>query len=72
MLGVNATTDSVFRLEKVVWRRTLGWKRASSYLLLAPSNPNPAEAGSETVRRRRFLANDQGRTTNDGSHEDDI
>jgi hypothetical protein len=26
MLGVNATTDSVSRLEKVAWRRTLGWK----------------------------------------------
>jgi hypothetical protein len=25
MLGVNATTDSVSRLEKVAWRRTLGW-----------------------------------------------
>ena len=25
MLGVNTTTDSVFRLEKVAWRRTLGW-----------------------------------------------
>jgi len=28
MLGVKATTDSVSRLEKVAWRRTLGWKRA--------------------------------------------
>ena len=25
MLGVNATTESVSRLEKVAWRRTLGW-----------------------------------------------
>ena len=25
MLGVKATTDSVSRLEKVAWRRTLGW-----------------------------------------------
>ena len=30
MLGVNATTDSVLRFMKVAWRRTLGWKEASS------------------------------------------
>ena len=30
MLGVNATTDSVSRFKKVAWRRTLGWKEASS------------------------------------------
>src|SRR5438552_6543441 len=28
MLGVNTTAESVFRLEKVAWRRTLGWNRS--------------------------------------------
>jgi hypothetical protein len=28
MLGVNTTTESVSRLEKVAWRRTLGWRHS--------------------------------------------
>jgi hypothetical protein len=33
MLGVNAATDSVSRLEKVAWRRTLGWISRSRFQL---------------------------------------
>jgi len=40
MLGVNATTDSVSRLEKVAWRRTLGWTT-----LRVGNNPYPLRRG---------------------------
>jgi len=45
MLGVNATTDSVSRLEKVAWRRTLGWGSADTPVR-AKLKPKPAQAGS--------------------------
>jgi len=48
MLGVNATTDSVSRLEKVAWRRTLGWCSADTG---APGKPGFGLMGWLTLVR---------------------